>query len=332
MMNPARALAKQFLCRSPIILLGVGVGVSGFDFLLLYAAAAKESVIYIDQGVGLLNNLGLLSTVIGNALSLYVVRKYYDYVRSARVSKAVVNKKLIKPSLARLRAMIRMEGRSMFVIVILVAGGAYLFASNVESHLFHDPQLRWGHKVFDSRDHPFTFIASRIHNLYTWLLIMPFVVHVIIVTTFQLRRMIMAAYRKKALKYDLLNPDQRGGFEFVDNAHIAFNFIVALIYVQITMHTVTFERMNPDHVIGYIILTVALIGINWFFLGDIYEKIKALRSESLNELKDRIPDDKLNFEVLKYCMEQKASAFSLETIAIKAAGIMIPPLAKLLLP
>lgn len=330
-MNPAWVVANQFLRRSPMILLVVGVAVSGLDFLLLYVAAAKESVLYIDQGVGLLDNLGLLSTVIGNAISLYVVRKYYDYVCSIRDNKAVVNTKVINPSLSRLRAMIRMHGRSMLVILILVAVGASVWTSNVVSHVLYDPQLRWGHKVFDSRDHPLTFAASRFHNLYTWLLIMPFVVHVMIVTTFQLRRMIATAYRKKALKYDLLNPDQRGGFGFVDNAHIAFNLIVALIYVQITMHTVTFERMNADHRIGYFILTLTLIGINWVFLGDIYEKIKALRFESLSKLKERIFEDKLNFEVLKYCMEQKISAFSLETIAIKAAGIMIPLIARLLL-
>jgi len=332
MANPARALAKQFMRRNPMILLGVGIVVSVFDFLFLYMAAAKESVLYIDKGVGLLDNLGLLSTIIGNAISLYVVRKYYDYVCAIKVSKAVVNIKVIKPSLSRLRAMIGMQGRAVLIMLIGVVLGAYAWTSNVVSHVRYDPQIRWGHKVFDSPDHPLSFTASRLHNLYTWLLILPFVAHVMIVTTFQLRRMIAAACRKKGLRYDLLNPDRRGGFGFIDNAHIAFNFVVALIYVQVTMHIVTFERMNPDHFVLYIFLTVALIGFNWLFLGDISVKIKALRFDSLNELKDRIFDHKLNFAVLKYCMEQKDSAFSLESIAIKVAGIIIPPLAKLLLP
>lgn len=86
MVNPARALAKQFLFQSAIKLLVFGVIFSGLDLAILYAAAAKEYVLYIDQGVGLLNNHGLLSTVIGNAISLYVVRKYYDYVCSIRTS------------------------------------------------------------------------------------------------------------------------------------------------------------------------------------------------------------------------------------------------------
>src|SRR5688572_23743393 len=123
-------------------LLGVGVVISGLDFLLLYLAAAKESVLHIPQGVGLLDNLGLLSTVIGNAVSLYVVRKYYDYVCAISDSKAVVNTGAIQPALSRLRAMVRMDGRAVLIIIILVAAGAIFLTSNVVSH-FNDPQLRW---------------------------------------------------------------------------------------------------------------------------------------------------------------------------------------------
>jgi hypothetical protein len=327
--KPVRIVTKQFLCRSSMTLLGFGLVVSGIDSLFLYIAASREGVLHIDKGVGLLNNLGLISTVAGNAISLYAVRKYYDHVCAIRVSEAVVDIKPIKPALVRFTAMIRGHKRFLSILIILVVVGAALWTSNVMSHVLYDPQVRWGHKVFDSRDHPLSFIASRFHNLYTWLVILPFVVHVMIVTTFHLRRMITLAYEKKALKYDLLNPDERGGFRFVDNALTAFNLVVALIYVQITLHILTFEKINPDHAIGYGLLTVALIGINWFFF-DIYEKIKTLRFESLNELKDRIFDDKLNFDVLKYCMEQKSSLFPFETIAIKAVGIIIPPLAKLL--
>lgn len=331
MVSPVRVVVNQFLFRSPMILLAVGFGVSGLDFLFLFLAARRESVLHIPQGVGLLDNLGLLSTVIGNAFSFYVVRKYYDYVCGIRDSKAVVNPKVIKPALSRLKAMIRLHGRAKFILIILIVAGAYFWTSNLMSH-YGDPQIRWGHKLFfDTRDHHLSFIASRVHNLVTWVFIAPFVLHVMIVTTFQLRRMITVDCWRKAFKYDLLNPDQRGGFGFVENAHIVFNVVVALIYVIVTMHIITFERMNPDHFALYLVLTLALVGINWVFLGDIYERIKALRSDSLNEFKDRFFAKNLDFEVLKYCMEQKVSAFSFETIAIKAAGFIIPPLVNFLL-
>jgi hypothetical protein len=329
MRNPARALAKQFLDRNPVTLLLAGLIVSLLDFALLCAAAVRESVLRIDQGVGLLDNHGLLSTLIGNAFSLFIVKKYYECVRSMKKSEAVVNPKvIIDPSLSTLSSMIEMrDGRARFLIRGLIITGAIVWLANVAFHVFGNPEIKWGYKVFDSIDHPLSFVASRLHNLYTWLLIMPFVGHVMVVTTFQLRQVIKAASDKNALKYDLLNPDQRGGFGFIDNAHIAFNLVVALIYVQITLHFLTF-RMNPEHIIGYIILTLALIGINWVFLGDIYAKIKALKFASLNELKHRVFDDKLNFDVLKYCLEQKTSIFSTATVAIKTAGFIIPLIVK----
>ena len=327
MMNPARSLARQFLRRSPLTLLLVGLAVSGLDFALLCAAALRESVLYMDQGIGLLNNYGLLSTVIGNAFSLFVVKKYYECVSSIRSSEAVVDTKFIKPSLATLSNMIEMHGRAGFLVGGFILAGAIFWLGNVAFHIFGNPEIKWGHKVFDSTDHPLSFVASRVHNLYTYLLIMPFVGHVMIVTTCQLKQAIKFGSDKKALKYDLLNPDQRGGFGFVDNAHIAFNAVVALIYVQFTLHLLTF-KMNPEHIIGYIILTVTLIGINWVFLGDIYAKIRTLRFESLNELKHRVFDEKLNFDVLKYCLEQKTSIFSTATVAIKTAGIIIPLIVK----
>src|SRR6185369_690638 len=143
MVSPEKVVVNQFLFRSPMILLAAGFGISGLDFLFLFVAAARESVLHIPQGVGLLDNLGLLSTVIGNAFSFYVVRKYYDYVCAIRSSKAVINPRVIKPALSRLKAMIRMHNRSMLIIIILIVAGAYFWTSNVDSHL-HDPEVRWG--------------------------------------------------------------------------------------------------------------------------------------------------------------------------------------------
>jgi hypothetical protein len=329
MWNPARVLAEQFVRRSPTTLLVFGVAVSLVDFATLYAAAAREGVLHVSEGIGLLNNYGLFSTILGNAISLYVAKKYYQGVCSIETSKAIVDTASIKPSLTTLGDMIKMQRKYQLKIYPLVTFGAICWASNVAFHLIGDSVVRWGHKVFDSPDHPLTFSASRVHNFYTFLIIMPLVGYVITCSSIQLRRMIATASSRGALKYDLLNPDQRGGFGFVDRAHIAFNVVLALIYIQITMHIETFGRMNSEHVIGYIVLTVLLIGGNRIFLGDINAKIKALRLESLNKVKDKVyEDDKLSFEILKYCYERRMSASSIVNFAVKAGAILLPGVVK----
>lgn len=310
-------------------LLVFGVAVSLIDFVALYAAAAKERVLHIDQGVGLLDNYGLLSTIVGNAVSLYVAKKYYDGVCSMRTSKAIVNAAPVEESLSTLTDMIHMRQRYKFLIYGLVTLGLLFGLSNVAGHVIDNPEVRWGHKVFDSTDHPLSFIANRVHGLYTLLIIMPFIGHVMVYSSIQLRQAIAVASREGALTYDLLNPDQRGGFSFVDKAHIAFNVVAALVYIQITMHIETF-KMNPEHVIAYIVLTLLLIFINRIFLGDIYGTVKKLKLESLNKVKDKVyNDDQMSFEILKYCYERRVSISSIVNFAINPGAIIVSGIVKL---
>jgi hypothetical protein len=330
MVNPARGLAKQFVRRSPTTLLVFGIVLSLVDFLALYAAAAKEGVLHISEGIGLLDNYGLFSTIIGNAVFLYVGKKYYDSICSMKTSKAVTDTAVIETSLSTLTAMVTMHRKHRFLLYLLVTIGALFWLSNVGFHLIGNPEVRWGHKVFDSLDHPLTFVASRLHNLYAWLIIMPFVGHVVIYSSIQLRHAITTASRKGALAYDLLNPDKRGGFVFVDRANIAFNLIVVLVYVQVTMHVETFAKINTEHLIAYIALTVLLVGTNRMFLGGIYGTIKRLRLESLNEVKEKVyRNDEMSFEILKYCYQQRISASSIVNFMVNPGAIVVSGIVKL---
>jgi hypothetical protein len=330
MRNPVRNITKQFLHRSPTALLSFGIAVSLIDSLALYGAAAKDGVLHINQGVGLLNNYGLFSTIAGNAISFYVARKYYDSVCSIRTSKALIKSAPVEPSLSKLTTIIQLHGRYSFLLYGLVTLGALCWLSNFSTHVFGNPEVRWGHKVFDSPDHPLSFLASRLHNFYTWLIVMPFVGHVIFFSSLQLKRAMAIATSEDAVNYDLLNPDQRGGFGFVDKANIIFNVIVALIYVQITLHIETFAKMNTEHVIGYIVLTLFLIGINKMFFSGIYATIKTLRLESLDRMKEKAyNDDKQSFEILKYCYERRTSTTSIVNFIINPGAIIVSGIIKL---
>lgn len=330
MVNPARGLAEQFVRRSPTTLLAFGIALSLVDSLALYAAAAKEGVLHVSKGIGLLNNYGLFSTIIGNAIFLYVAKKEYDSVCSIRTSNAVAHTAPIERSVSTLTAMIKMHRKHQFLIYLLVTIGALFWLSNVGFHVIGNPEVRWGHKVFDSPDHPLTFLASRLHNFYTWLIIMPLVGHVVIYSSIQLRQAILIASRDGALTYDLLNPDKRGGFVFVDKANIAFNVVVALIYIQVTLHVETFARMNTEHLVAYIALTALLVGTNRMFLGSIYGIIKTLRLESLNKVKDKVyMNDKMSFEILKYCYEQRISASSIVKFMVNPGAIIVSGIVKI---
>src|SRR5882724_11426886 len=111
MWNPARALAKQFVRRSPSAVLLIGVALSLVDLIAIYTAAVRDGVLHISQGIGLLNHYGVFATVVGNAISLYAAKKYFDGVCSIRTSRAVANTEVVEGSLRNLKAMIEMEGK-----------------------------------------------------------------------------------------------------------------------------------------------------------------------------------------------------------------------------
>src|ERR1051325_10851747 len=104
MVNPARALTKQFVRRSPAALLGIGTALALIDFVTLYTASSREGVLYISQGVGLLNPYEIFSTILGNAISLYAAKKYYEGVCSIRDSRAVVDRAVVEKPLKDLTA------------------------------------------------------------------------------------------------------------------------------------------------------------------------------------------------------------------------------------
>jgi hypothetical protein len=327
--NPARVLLKQFVRRSPATLLGIGTVLSLIDFLAVYAAAARDGVLRIDQGVGLLNHYGFFSTIFGNAISLYAAKKYYDGVCSIRTSKAVVNPAVVETALDDLMDMMKLRGKYNFIMYLLVIFGTLWWASNIATHVIGDPVAKWG-LVFDSLDHPWSFFVGRFHIFYLEVIIMPLVVYVMLCSSLELRKVMTIALREGVLRYDLLNPDQRGGFGFIDNALLAFNIVAALVYVQITLYIETYAKYNLEHIVDYIILTLLLIGVNKMFFADMYGMIKRLRHESLNKVKDEVfkNNNNLSFEILKYCYERKIRTLSVANFLVQASAIVIPGIVK----
>src|SRR5436190_2132067 len=124
MINPARAIANQFQHRSALSLLAAGITLSLVDFVALSAAAAREGVLPIDRGVGLLQNYGLLSMLLGNCVVIYVAKKYHEAVCSVRTSKAIRDGAPIAKELSTLTKMISMEREYQFVVYLLMFVGA----------------------------------------------------------------------------------------------------------------------------------------------------------------------------------------------------------------
>jgi hypothetical protein len=324
MINPLRMLASEFVRRTPLSLLVAGISISAVEFIVFFWAANREGVLHIQNGVGLLDNYGLMSTLIGNAILPYLARSYYENVCTISYSKALQNSILVEREISALKSMLQLRGRHRFGLYILIFVGSAFWASNTSLHVFGNAEVHWGHKVFDSTNHPFCFYLNRLNNFYTWILILPFCGHVMIFSSNQLVAAISRAIDEKVIIYDLLNPDKYGGFLPVERAHVIYNVMIAMIYVQIALHTGTFNRLNVEHLVSYIAATIILLFGNRLFLGRIYREIRKLRISALNECKDRVyRGDALSFEILKYCYQPRANKFSIFNAITKTGAIFV---------
>ena len=161
------------------------------------------------------------------------------------------------------------------------------------------------------------------------MLVLPFCGYVMIFCIIQLVRAVKEAEERKEVAYDLLNPDSCGGFLSIENAHVVLNVVTAIVYVQITLHTGTFGRMNAEHIIAYIAATLILLFGNTLFLGNIHQRIRRLRIEALNDQKDRVyKNDLLSFEILKFFYQTQTNRFSIINIATKVVALFAPILIK----
>lgn len=329
MRDPLKLMAAGFVRSSPATLLALGIFVSVLQFVMFIGTARLEGVLFIKGGVGFLNNYGLLSTLVGNAVLPYLARLYYENVCGFAESKAIKRAGAINEELAQLSEMVLLQGRFRFILYGLIFTGLAFWIANTSIHVFGDVELHWGHKVFDSLDHPFGFYLNRINNFYTWMIVLPFCGHVMIFCTLQLVRAVTAAADRKVVTYDLLNPDRCGGFVSIERAHVVLNLVIAIVYVQITLHAETFVRMNAEHALAYAAATLLLLFGNTIFLGNIHQRIKELRLDALNAQKERVyKNHPLNLEILKFFYEHRRNRFSVANFVTKAIAIAVPALVK----
>ncbi|MGT2435830.1 hypothetical protein ACU4GH_08140 [Bradyrhizobium betae] len=311
------------------MLLGIGLFISVAQFVTFYAAARSEGVLVIRGGVGFLNNLGLLATICANAVLPYLVRQLYENAVAFADSRAVKNRSIIDDGNANLRAIILHEGRYRFAGYGLVFVGFAFWTANTGIHLLGNAQEHWGHKVFDSIDHPIDFCLNRLNNVYAWMIVLPLCSYVAIFSAAQLVKSVDVATHQGALAYDLLNPDRCGGFASVERAHLITNVILAVLYVLIALHTETFARMNPEHALAYAAATLVLLFGNTIFIGSIGRHVRKLRTAALNEQKDRVyKNDALSLEILKFYYDHSRTRFQFGSILTKAVAIGIPAILK----
>jgi hypothetical protein len=321
MADPARAIARAFVRWEPLTWLLIGSSISIIQVITFVAAARAETVLSIDGGVGLLQNYGLGGNMVANAVLPYLARLYYANVMKAASAVSGTHEQDLLTEIGTVSEATTGAGNFVGTLYLFAFVGLAAWLTNVTFHLLGLAPQHWGHKVFDSPDHPLLFLLNRLNNLYSWVLIAPLCAHVFLWSTLLLPRMFEAAIARGYARFELLHSDRAGGFIAAENAKVIFNAALAVIYLEVTLHTGTFRLAHLEHILVYVSATAALLfGNLWAFKG-LDRQLASLREREMEVRRRRVyEDDSLSFQILKYAHETRPPRL-LTTFALKAVPI-----------
>lgn len=330
---------RWFTESSPLTILIVSTLIAVIEAAGLYFAARQDGVLYMENGVGLFQHPGMASNLIGNALLPFLARLYYSYAFSVESKELYMSNADITADVLRFKKIINLEKPELSILgrtwgfstlYIMAFIGLVFWASNTSFHVYGMVLEHWGTLAFDTTNHPWSFVANRINNFYTWLIVYPVCIHVFIWATSCINRVLQKASEEKIATYDLLNPDRCGGFCAFEGASVTFVIAIAIGYVQLAMHTGTFQ-FNTEHLLGGLIATILLLWGNSMFLGRGYAIIKKLKTAALNEQKEKVyAGEALSLDVIKYFNDTYEKGFYIANFAVKVSAILISVGTKLL--
>lgn len=153
---------------------------------------------------------------------------------------------------------LRRSGLSLYAL--LVAIGALSWANNIYENT--EPVRFFGHDVFDSTQHAFGFIATKMVLLISWVLIYPatgFVTLSLSLSTF----LILRKLRRAALiKPNVYHPDGCYGFSTLGKLNICTLFPFLFAFLVVFAILVTHEKAYASVVIPLVILTITFLGVS----------------------------------------------------------------------
>lgn len=315
----------------------LGIFIASTFFVIFLVTAHFENVLYIENGVGFVENYGLIAALICDALLFFLTKKYLAACELVYEKSSFGHIDRIQIAKNKLKNTIYLKTPEKFALLFFVLLGVIALSSNIALHIGGDVSKHWNGDVFDSLAHPYSFGLNKAFSFYSWCLVIPFCGFVALASTQFLGSTADAIYDSVDAHYDLLNSDNAGGFGQIRYAVMFFNLGIVLVYLQITLYMVTFSGLNWRQLIAYMLATLALLAANFIFFSRIERVIHKKRNEALDLVKSQAYDgDRLKFDILRYYLEEFSRKslqrrLSLFVLTLKSVAIIIPPVIKGLL-
>lgn len=333
----AKYLANRFVESTPERILAAGVAIACIFGAAIFIAAWYENVIFIEEGIGFAENYGWFAALLGDAVLLFLAKKYFDVVQNSYQSLPFEAVRVESDQKSRIHAIAGLDDGKNRAFYFMAFIGFCFVVSNVSLQLLGETEKHWRGDVFDSPLHPATSVLNKLFLLYSWGVLVPFCAYISIFTSLYISHLAKIISETKDIKYDLLNPDRAGGFSEILAPRIYLNIGASILYLQITLYTIVFQGANIEHYVGYFFVTLLLIFGNFFIFWKIDQAVEMKRIEAISATKeDAYKGDALKLDIFKYYMEtfgKRTLQMRLTRIivSVKSVAIIIPPIIKFVL-
>ena len=129
-----------------------------------------------------------MANLVANAILPCLVKIYHHKVMKIFEAGTVERQKNVVKEFNKQVSILLLKGRYISIYYIYLTFALIGWGYNLGHHVFSDPAVHWGSEVFDSVDHPVSFIANRWHGFYTLFIIFPLLLHSFIFSTMTLKK------------------------------------------------------------------------------------------------------------------------------------------------
>ena len=313
------------------LLLG-SVAIALFFGITLYVVASFDCVLFIEGGVGFFQNYGLFTAIVGDAILFFLTKKFHQCVTSMAESNVGGQNLKVLNIVRDLNRSLSLLNKNRFILYAFMLFGLLFVSSNVAQHVFGQPDVHWRGDVFDSLRHPASFTMNKLFLLYSWCIVIPLCAFIFLITSVYMSRIFIALSFDENSKYDLLNPDNAGGYSAARYASAYLNIALSIVYLQISLYVLTFQGANPEHIIGYAIATLLLLFANAIVFRKVETVIAKKKDSALNDLKSKTySGDQLHFDIYRYYVDIFSKhalqrRLSVLVFSVKSVVIVIPPI------
>ena len=245
----------------------VGAAILLMQGAVLCTAAGLDHALWLSgKGIGLLEHPGIPTILFADAASLALLglaaRRFLRLPGRLPVTSEPANRRYLRQVIAHGRSIILLRGRAGALYVFGVGIGTLFWVQNAIQT--RDALAFYGHDVFDSSEHRFSYVTFRLVLWGSWGVLYPYVTVAFFGISGTLYRATATLARRGRLEYRLFHPDRSGGFATIGDISFAAIMTVLVLYVSLAVVMVTHHKLNILQVSGIVILSAALILLTYF--------------------------------------------------------------------